>query len=108
MPKTEPLRQGGGSYVGHRGQRRVDSKPPKARLARDQPPAFVLRYANVSCPSGKHKRSILTVRGHSVAAMFCAPCEQGWTEPTTHPALRDLPIDQPWRVLLSSLSGPES
>jgi hypothetical protein len=107
MPKTAPLPQGGGSY-GHCGQRRVDSKPPKASLAGDQAPAFALRYANVFCPSGKHKRSILTVRGHSVAAMFCAPCEQDWTEPTTHPALRDLPIDQPWRVLFSSLAGPES
>jgi hypothetical protein len=56
---------------------------------------FVERYVDVSCPSGRHQRSMLTFRSQSVAAMFCIPCEKGWTEPTTHPALRDLATDSP-------------
>jgi hypothetical protein len=55
---------------------------------------FVQRYVNVPCPSGKHKRSVCTFRNHSVAAMFCIPCEYAWTEPTSHPALRDIGLDR--------------
>ena len=54
---------------------------------------LVQRYVDVPCPSGKHQRSVVTFRNHSVAAMFCIPCEYAWTEPTTHPALRSVGID---------------
>ncbi len=53
----------------------------------------VLRYVSIACPSGKHARSVVTFRDHSVASMFCIPCEAAWTEPTTHPRLRNLPTD---------------
>jgi hypothetical protein len=56
---------------------------------------FVERYVDVPCPSGKHQRSMLTFRSHRVAAMFCIPCQKGWTEPVTHRALRDLAVDSP-------------
>jgi len=52
------------------------------------------RYVDVSCPSRKHRRSLVTFRNHSVAAMFCIPCEVAWTEPTTHEALRHLGVDR--------------
>lgn len=55
--------------------------------------AFVPRSIDVPCPSGKHQRAMLTFRSHAVACMFCVPCEHGWTEPTTHPALCDLATD---------------
>ena len=55
---------------------------------------IVQRYVRIPCPSGKHQRSIVTFRNHTVAAMFCLPCEQAWTEPTTHPALRGIGLDQ--------------
>jgi Zn ribbon nucleic-acid-binding protein len=54
---------------------------------------IVNRYVNISCPSGKHQRSLVTFRNHSVAAMFCIPCEYAWTESTDHPELRDLALD---------------
>jgi hypothetical protein len=53
------------------------------------------RYVNVPCPSRKHKSSIVTFRNHSVAAMFCIPCEHAWTESTEHPELRALAVDIP-------------
>ena len=55
---------------------------------------LVHRYVNVPCPSGKHQRSIVTFRDHTVAAMFCIPCEYAWAEPTTHPALRNVGLDR--------------
>jgi len=54
---------------------------------------IVQRYVNIPCPSGKHKRSVVTFRNHTVAAMFCIPCEVAWTESTTHPGLRDVAVD---------------
>jgi len=53
------------------------------------------RYVNIPCPSGKHRRSLVTFRNHTVAAMFCIPCEMAWTEPTTHPQLREVGVDSP-------------
>jgi len=35
----------------------------------------------------------VTFRNHTVAAMFCIPCEYAWTEPTSHPLLRSLGVD---------------
>jgi hypothetical protein len=57
------------------------------------PNTLFQRYVNIPCPSGKHQRSVLTFRNHSVAAMFCIPCEVAWTEATTHPELREVPVD---------------
>jgi hypothetical protein len=54
---------------------------------------LVMHYIDVPCPSGKHQRSMLTFRSHTVACMFGVPCEHPWAEPTTHPALRNLPVD---------------
>jgi Zn ribbon nucleic-acid-binding protein len=54
---------------------------------------IVHRYVDIPCPSGKHQRSLVTFRNHTVAAMFCVPCEHAWTEPTTRPELRDLSLD---------------
>ena len=54
---------------------------------------IVHRDVDIPCPSGKHQRSVVTFRNHTVAAMFCVPCEHAWTEPTTHPELRDLSVD---------------
>jgi hypothetical protein len=50
------------------------------------------RYVDIPCPSGKHLRSV-TFRNHSVAALFCIPCEDAWTESTGHPALCHLHLD---------------
>jgi len=36
----------------------------------------------------------VTFRNHTIAVMFCEPCEVAWIEPTTHPELRALPIDR--------------
>jgi hypothetical protein len=52
------------------------------------------RYVDIPCPSGKHQRTLVTFRDHTVAAMFCVPCEYAWTEATTHPALFAMPIDK--------------
>ena len=51
---------------------------------------IVHRYVDIACPSGKHKRSIVTFRNHTIAAMFCIPCEHAWTESTARPELRGL------------------
>lgn len=55
--------------------------------------SLVHRYVNIPCPSGKHHRSVLTFRNHTVAALFCIPCEVAWTESTTRPELRDVGLD---------------
>jgi len=57
------------------------------------PNSLVHRYVDVACPSGKHVQSVLTFRNHTVAAMFCIPCEHAWTESTQHPALRSVGVD---------------
>ena len=57
------------------------------------PNTLVHRYVNIPCPSGKHTRSIVTFRNHTVAAMFCMPCEHAWTESTDHPMLRAIGVD---------------
>jgi hypothetical protein len=110
MPRTQPpASRGGDSYIGHRGrrperrvsderrvcdERRVSGSEPSLRQrASDRPRPSAHRYLDVPCPSGKHQRSILTFRSRNLASMFCVPCEHGWTEPTTHPALRDLATD---------------
>jgi hypothetical protein len=54
---------------------------------------IVHRYVNIPCPSGKHPRSIVTFRDHTVASMLCIPCEHAWTEPTEHPELRFFSLD---------------
>lgn len=51
------------------------------------------RYVNIPCPSGKHLRSVVTFRDHSVAALFCIPCEHAWTESTDHSELRHRHLD---------------
>ena len=62
-------------------------------MAPTAPNSLVQRYVNIPCPSGKHQRSVVTFRNHSVAAMFCIPCEEAWTEPTERPELRHLAVD---------------
>jgi hypothetical protein len=67
------------------------------RLAEDALPTgvgFVQRMVDVTCPSGKHQRCVLTFRGYKMSCLFCLPCERGWSEPNTHPALRDLRTDK--------------
>lgn len=54
---------------------------------------LVHRMVNIPCPSRKHRRSIVTFRNHTVAAMFCVPCEVAWTESTDHPELRSIGLD---------------
>jgi hypothetical protein len=54
---------------------------------------LLTRYVNIPCPGGKHQRSLVTFRNHSVAAMFCIPCEVAWTESTNHTELRDFAVD---------------
>jgi hypothetical protein len=66
------------------------STPPNQS---DSPNTPLPRYVNVPCPSKKHSRSVLTFRDHTVAAMFCIPCEHAWAEPTTHPELRSIGLD---------------
>ena len=58
---------------------------------------IVHRYVRIPCPSGKHKRSIVTFRNHTVVTMFCIPCEHAWTESSTHPELRDIGLDRATR-----------
>jgi hypothetical protein len=55
---------------------------------------IVQRYVNIPCPSGKHPRSILTFRNHTVAALFCLVCEVAWTQSTDHPEIRHLGLDR--------------
>jgi hypothetical protein len=55
---------------------------------------LINRYVNIPCPSGKHRRSLVTFRNHSVAAMFCIPCQHVWTESTDHPELREVGLDR--------------
>jgi hypothetical protein len=57
------------------------------------PENIPVRYATITCPSGKHQRSIVTFRDHTVAALFCIPCEVAWTEPTSHPELLNVGLD---------------
>jgi hypothetical protein len=59
---------------------------------------IVHRDVDIPCPSGKHQQSVVTFRNHTVAAMFCVPCEHAWTEPTTHPELRDLSLGTDERI----------
>jgi hypothetical protein len=49
-------------------------------------------YVPISCPSGKHSRSIVAFRDHTVATLFCLPCERAWSVETSHAALADLPV----------------
>ena len=58
------------------------------------PNVLVHRQVDVPCPSGKHPQSIVTFRNHTVAVMFCVPCEEAWTEPITHPEIRARAIDR--------------
>jgi len=58
------------------------------------PNTLVHRYVAIPCPSGRHARSIVTFRNHTVAAMFCIPCEHAWTEDTKQPALRAMGLDR--------------
>ena len=51
------------------------------------------RYVDIPCPSGTHQQSLVTFRNHTVAAMFCIPCEHAWTESTMHPELLFLSLD---------------
>jgi hypothetical protein len=95
---AEDLRtaQGGLPSLGSPGQGRVDSTGSETTMSAVQPSgAFVERYVDVRCPSGKHQSSMLTFRSHAIACMFCVPCAHGWTESTTHPALCDLATDTP-------------
>ena len=63
-------------------------------MARDtRTDVLVHRYVDIPCPSGKHRGSILTFRDHTVAAMFCIPCEHTWTESTDRAELRDIGRD---------------
>ena len=57
------------------------------------PNTLIHRYVNIPCPSRKHNRSVVTFRNHTVAAMFCIPCERAWTEPTSRAELRDIGVD---------------
>jgi hypothetical protein len=59
-----------------------------------QPNSLVHRYVAIPCQSGKHARSIVTFRNHTVAAMFCIPCEAAWTEPVEHPEIKAMPLDR--------------
>jgi hypothetical protein len=40
------------------------------------------------------RRSITTFRDHVIAVMCCVPCEQAWTEATTHPEFQAMAIDR--------------
>ena len=74
---------------------RSSREDPRYALLSPATKNFILRrYVNIPCPSRKHLRSIVTFRNHTVAAMFCIPCEHAWTEPTSHHELRDIPLDR--------------
>lgn len=62
-------------------------------MAFSRPNTLIHRYVNIPCPSGKHKRAVVTFRNHTVAAMFCIPCEHAWTQSTSHPQLRFFGLD---------------
>jgi hypothetical protein len=55
---------------------------------------LVSRSVKIPCPSGKHKQTLVVFRDHTVAAMFCVPCEVAWTVATSHPLLRDIGVDR--------------
>ena len=55
--------------------------------------SIVHRYVKIACPTGRHEQSVVTFRNHTVAALFCIPCELAWTQPTTHPELRAMGLD---------------
>ena len=64
-------------------------------MASSQPSnVLVHRQVNVPCPSGIHLQSIVTFRNHTVAVMFCVPCEAAWTEAITHPDIQAMAIDR--------------
>jgi hypothetical protein len=63
-------------------------------MAYQPPNALVHRYVDIPCPSGKHAQSIVTLRSHTVASLFCLPCEVAWTLDTTHPVLRAIAVDR--------------
>ena len=64
-------------------------------MAPSQPEnVLVHRQVHVPCPSGKHQQSIVTFRDHTVAVMFCVPCEHAWTEPVIHAEIQAMPIDR--------------
>ena len=58
------------------------------------PNTIIHRRVNIPCPSGKHKQSLVTFRNHTVAAMFCIPCEVAWTLSTSHPQLKNIGLDK--------------
>jgi len=60
----------------------------------DEPHSVVHRYVKIPCPSGKHARSIVTFRDHTVASMFCAPCDVAWDQSIDHPELQHLRLDR--------------
>ena len=62
------------------------------RTVTDYPKHIIPRYVDIPCPSGKHPQSWVTFHNHTVAAMFCIPCEHAWTESTTNPELRHLSL----------------
>jgi hypothetical protein len=44
---------------------------------------LINRYVNIPCPSGKHPRSLVTFRNHSVARCFASPANmRGRNRPT--------------------------
>ena len=64
-------------------------------MAHSTPPnTLIHRYVNIPCPNGKHQRSLVTFRNHTVAAMFCIACEVAWTESTDHPELSSIGLDR--------------
>ncbi len=90
----------GPSITSGREPSTITTTRPSRRSCRGVPMAarrdnnpLVLRYVSIACPSGRHARSVVTFQDLSAAAMFCIPYEAAWTEPTTHPQLRSLPID---------------
>ena len=65
-------------------------------MAREIPEnSLVHRYVNIPCPGGMHETSIVTFKNHSLAVMFCIPCEAVWTVPTNHPELEHIDRDRP-------------
>jgi hypothetical protein len=84
------------SHLGNWGRLPAVSDASEGKAPNAAPSGeFLPRTVDVHCPSGKHQQSVLTFRSHELAAMFCVPCQKGWTETVTHPALRDLATDSP-------------